>query len=404
MFVTTMAAAMMLAAEPTIVEARSEIVAVVFEPDGIIQIRGHGEDDYFVFGPDPLRREAFNIMIDRIRAEDGMATLRFAPYEARFERDGGDFLFPLCSIEYQGRRLNLRRSCRAEDPSRPSVEQQIAAARGLMIGGDQSAAAVSLGPVIDAMSDDHELLVSALATRAEAQEHVGLANTSGSEPSDRAYIAALADYQRLSKLVSDNSGARIKMAEIYETLGAYTEAMETYQGLADDNAIDRATLEINRAFVERRMHMPDEALARLNRLHESWGGGKQGMRFHYHRGMAHMHKGNWSEAVADFTAGIEDQPAYAWAYIMRACSSAELADFPAALADSQETLRRLEDYGNFEDSVGGRYNANLIRSNIEWLGFAVESGRQEPASGLCDGFWDNPEASRERSPLLDANH
>jgi tetratricopeptide (TPR) repeat protein len=130
--------------------------------------------------------------------------------------------------------------------------------------------------------------------------------------------------------------------------------------------------------------------------------GDLGMKFYYHRGWTLMKLDRFDEAIADFTKGMNSQPEYAWAYILRACSYASVGQLRYAAGDFDEAAGLFEALPASKASTKLKHDIALAKSTANLLRERADTTVVTPVTGLCDDFWDGSDRSRTRSRFLEA--
>ena len=110
--------------------------------------------------------------------------------------------------------------------------------------------------------------------------------------------------------------------------------------------------------------VPAEIEALQNGLWQLWlTTGEQSLDKYLEAGMRALAAGNYTQAIADFTALIELQPAYAEGWNKRATAYYLRGEYRASLADVRETLRR--EPRHFGALAG---SANMLRTLADYQG------------------------------------
>jgi tetratricopeptide (TPR) repeat protein len=157
--------------------------------------------------------------------------------------------------------------------------------------------------------------------------------------------------------------------------------------------------EIELARIYRIRGQYDLALAELDKLAKTGDG--TGMAYHYHRGWILRLAGRYDDAIAELSAGLQDQPDYSGALAQRACIFARSGRLKEALADWQGVLKYAAQWGSDTPlSPGARYDGNRNLEVENDLGAAYARNGSEKTEVACTGFWDWGENYRERSALL----
>jgi tetratricopeptide (TPR) repeat protein len=242
--------------------------------------------------------------------------------------------------------------------------------------------------------------IVALKARADAYEAVATDSFSPGLERDQKLALSLADNRAWASLAPDDPDAAYAVALGLKELGGYPEALAAYRGIAgkwpDEDY--RATIRVAAAY--RIMGQLDQALATLDGLVKRKGP-QTGMRYFYHRGRILLALGRADEAAKSFTEGLKDQPDYRGAFMYRACALAAGGRLADALSDQQTVIDSMLNEGATErPSPAATFDIAYAKQIASKLRSAIAVSRTAPVSGLCDGYWDDGDNLRTRSPLL----
>jgi tetratricopeptide (TPR) repeat protein len=182
-------------------------------------------------------------------------------------------------------------------------------------------------------------------------------------------------------------------------LGAYDEALRTYEALLKrwPNEVHWGRIRIGAT--HRTLGRLNEALGEIDILARETPEAL-GMAYHYHRGWTLSLMGRDQEAAAEFSAGLETQPDYAWALVRRACSLGRLGRLRQAVADQKRAAALIGKLRPRENELKGMsHNRAWATAALRQLerDLAVKAAKSDAA---CSGYWEGGDSRRERSPLL----
>ena len=174
------------------------------------------------------------------------------------------------------------------------------------------------------------------------------------------------------------------------SLGAYPEALALYDEAEKRFPERYFRIAIVRGSTARQLGDYPRALHALDELVAKHGP-QDGMMYHYHRAQTMIRLDRFADAVTEASAGIEDQPDYAWAFVARACAQSSLNQSDAARSDLDQALRLFQaDQGRIPSDHFAAIISELaqIRENLE-------------PGAPCRVFGREPgESRRERSAQL----
>jgi tetratricopeptide (TPR) repeat protein len=211
---------------------------------------------------------------------------------------------------------------------------------------------------------------------------------------DRELVRALADTQEWASRASNESDAFYEIAAVLRELGAYEEAVTTYEYIAKRWADEDHWSSIRIGAVERQRRHYRNALEILD-SYAKRADSPLGMAFHYHRGWTMGLLGRHEEAIVELSTGLKDQPDFAWAYVRRSCNLAQMGRIPEALADQRSAVALLEKFPGSGTGIRADLK-HALEVQIE-LESQVTAGTSTPAPIGCSGYWRDEDVPRERS-------
>lgn len=306
-----------------------------------------------------------------------------------------NLVFPLCGVRYEEISAVLSEPCpRAVKAMQPGY-MQLAEAVALSETGRVGDSLPLYNKAIDSGDLDKDWRLNALELRANSRFNHAFSFADWSDSQDRLLVAALADF-RLVDAVRPTPDLKTRIASVLSRLGAYDEALEEVADSADPADPEQFQLTITAASIARLQGKPEVALDMLNALRARLAD-SPGMKFHYHRGRTLMQVGRLDEAVADFTAGIESQPDYSSAIVMRGCAHAALGEIKRAKEDFRAAQAKIASVAvDGPQSETHRLVGNMT-AKMEW---AERSGKFDPDHAVCVAYIDKLDSKRNRSPYL----
>jgi tetratricopeptide (TPR) repeat protein len=323
---------------------------------------------------------------------------------ARFAEFSDTPEFWVESAEYLGKtygpfRARIRRSWREMSAAQAGL------LRGLAFENawrhDDAVKALDVALADESLSDGK--LSLAYRTRGSALE--SLAYPPGSHLNDRddaLLMRALSDYRRAAQLDPSDYRAVHWQASVAASLGAYDEAQALYEEVGRRWPDQFFRVAIARGATYREMGDYDAALNELDAMVKEHGR-QDGMMFHYHRGSTLTKLARYEEAVQDFTAGLETQPDYTWAFVARACAYAQQGDIAHAVNDLRRALELWSAFTKLDDSRGARERFDQLTALMQELETALQSAPETPTAASCEHVFDSPtnshrELSRQFKP------
>ncbi len=280
------------------------------------------------------------------------------------------------------------------------AEADLATALGEVVNGDRADALSRLSAALGDANLPTRWRIQALKARADAYESIAFEDLSIGPDRDRQLALSLADNRAWASLAPDDADAASAVAYSLEMLGGYEDALGAYRGIAarwPDQDFP-ATIRIAAAY--RIMGQFDRALATLDDLIKRKGP-QSGMRYFYHRGRILQALGRSDEAAKSFSEGLKDQPDYRDAFMYRACALAAEGHLADALSDQQTVIDSIINESAMErPNPATSFDIDYARQIVTKLRAAIAVSPMSPVSGLCDGYWDDGDKLRTRSPLL----
>jgi tetratricopeptide (TPR) repeat protein len=216
---------------------------------------------------------------------------------------------------------------------------------------------------------------------------------------DRAHLAALTDYRALASLEPDDVEVQFLVASALEELGGYQDAKAIYDEILRRWPEEDYRIAVRIGALYRIQGDNVRALEQLDSL-VARKGPQPGMKFHYHRGWTLTRLGRFAEAVAEFDAGLREQPDYAYAYFRRSCAKASMGGVAEALSDAERGRALLAGLPTTDKAVA--FDIHRTDEVIAQLKRAQAVGGNRPVLGTCGGYSGHYETGRPRSPLLPA--
>lgn len=373
----------------------------------IMDVRDH-EDGAMSFGfSDPYFRiivrgysdaELERLMNVAIVAYDAGVAITF-----RYNVDGGAYdtatnaiLFPLCGMDAQGQGAGSDEICLSEQ----NIGETENRAEGLVSSGIGHAWALepeTARRYLDAalarnnLSDPLERI--ARRARARILDDLAYQLIGGDPEADQLRAAALDDFRAAP---ADDPETLLLVGWILERLGAYGEALETFDLLLDEGTDWAFRRTMARAAIMRLRGDFEESLAEIDSL--GLDGIDEGMMFNYHRAWTLIGLGRYEEAIANIDLGLGTQSDYSYAYLRRSCALASMGRITEALADERRGHALLHRPGNGGNSAQDRWVLEQADERLALLIDRSATAPTDPMPEICGRF--DSETWRERSPLI----
>ncbi|MBI3675060.1 MAG: tetratricopeptide repeat protein [Proteobacteria bacterium] len=287
----------------------------------------------------------------------------------------------------------------------PGDEALAGLARGVALhaSGRNDEALIALDDALKHNSLDAPLAMLARRIHGEATWGIAIYSVKPGPVRDKLLVSALQDYAAVMRDDRDSFDAAISSASLLGELGDDADALAAFDGIRRDFPDSDYTVRIDRAIALRLSGKYQAALAELDALVKD-DGPQSGMRYHYHRGWLLIELGRYRDAIAELTAGLDSQPDYLWAFVLRACAHTKLGELRPALSDQDEAVKlgkRVDDL--FKELPGFIQERDKREAVLKLLHRAVDGGPQNIGDEVCSGYWYDLNYTRAKSPLLTAD-
>jgi len=325
-----------------------------------------------------------------------------------FDLDSGSFngsydtpSYVVRSVDYRGKTLSGMTGQRKRGNSGSPAESELARGVALYNGGLMMEATPSLDKALSDKKLTTSLQGLALKTRGNATiNSIWSQRDQLSEDDDKAFVRALADFRAWAALEPNNPDAQYAIGLLLRDLGAYEEAIETFQSIARRWPDEQFWPAIRIGATHRILGHYDNALAALDDL-AAREGPQSGMAYYYHRGWTLLKMERYQEAIESLTQGLKDQPDYFWANVHRACAYAQLGQLTDALADERRALAELKGMSDHEIRTPALdHNQAWLNKVARQLEAAITKSDMAPMPAPCTGPWNRGDAMREKSHFL----
>jgi tetratricopeptide (TPR) repeat protein len=320
-----------------------------------------------------------------------------------FDPDASKPSYVVRELVYDGRTVGGQVGSTKRMPDTTTLgKAQSLLARGVALHGadDDQGAISALNEALagGALSGPRKAL--ALKTLGRATDDLAFLSCPPGAKRDKLLMAALAAFQSWQALSPDDADAASEAASALSDLDAYGEALKAYRAAADKWPEKSFWPLIRLGAIHRTLGDNAAALAALDEI-TAKGGQPIGMAYHYHRGWTLNDLGRFDEAIVEFTAGIKEQPDYAWAFAMRSCAFASLGRLDKAAADQDQAIGLMRDdlmSGTATDAQ--TQDINRAMAVADQLRAAKARDEHAKIDGLCRGYVNRGDEKRDRSPLL----
>lgn len=328
-------------------------------------------------------------------------TVRYDPDSGYIDPASGKATFDIREVTVDGKTIvGVASSSDVRRTPTSRAEVDLATALGEVVNGDRADALSRISAALSDANLPTRWRISALKTRADAYESIALEDLSTGPDRDHQLALSLADNRAWASLAPDDADAASAVAYSLEMLGGFEDALVAYRGIAAKWPDQDFPATIRIAAAYRIMGQFDRALATLDDLVKRKGP-QTGMRYFYHRGRILLALGQSDEAAKLFTEGLKDQPDYRGAFMYRACALAAAGHLTNALSDQQTVIDSMvKDSGLERPSPATSFDIGYAGQVAEKLRAALAVSQTSRAAGLCDGYWDDGDKLRPRSPLL----
>jgi len=384
--------------EATIVPSLGPAKSVeIDEGDAVFQI-SHQLSRYRIAGPDSAVIAALHHSLN----SGNSLALRVHMDGARFGEYSDTPEYWIESVEYLGKthgpyRAHIRWSWR--DIS----DEQAGLLRGVGLENawryEEAVKALDIALSDDGLSDGK--LAIAYQTRGSALESLAYPDHRDiNDRDDALLLRALEDFRRAAQLDPSDYRNVHWQAGVAASLGGYREALALYEDVRRRWPDQYFRVAIARGATYRQMGEFDDALRELDTLVAAHGPQK-GMMFHYHRGATLNKLARYAEAAKDFTAGLENQPDFPWAFVGRACAEAQQGDIAHAVEDQRHALELVDRKAKLDSKVAVLDRRDGMAKVLQDLEAAQRSAPETPSAAGCAEFFTGPQnMHRERSPLF----
>ena len=337
-------------------------------------------------------------LLEAAKRSRSSVSVEFDPASGFVRDDQPMPIFLARSIFYQGERAEAAMGAATEPPSKDPATAAFIRGVAEFEGTRYSEAVESLSSAL-AGALPPRLTGSAYKVRGLALSGWVFDDSNGpTAEGDVRLAAALKDMVEWVRASPDDPQARYAIAGVLHSLGAYEEAIATYRDIATQWPKEQYWSAIRTGIIEREQGHYPEALKVLDDL-VARAGAQSGMPFHYHRAWTLLELNRPADAVVEMDQGMQFQPNYAWAYVMRSCAYASQGQFARALEDQRKALSILRGLPP-RGLVGDRFNLDRASAVERELADEVASGATEARKQSCGGYWREPEHPRARSPVL----
>ena len=364
-------------------------------------------DQRFAF--DPRKAASFDQVMKALvdsQSTGKSVSVHFFVDGATFDVGSAKPTYIVHDITYGGQTFQLEAQIPPADANAVPLDRDVAAAalaKGIALVGDPDTAPAreALSAAIGSAAIEPALKALALKTRSELAANDALQNRPAGDDRDRLFVLALQDAQSWTSAAPDDAVAPLSVAWALYHLGAYDDAAAVLRAALVKRPQENFRAEIELARIYRTRGQYDLALAELDKLAKSGDG--TGMAYHYHRGWTLRLAGRYDEAIAEFTAGLKEQPDYPGAFSGRACAYARTGRLKEAIADWREVLKSAALWGiDTPLSQGTKHDRDRNVEIGKLLDAAYARNPAEKTDAACTGFWDWGEELRARSALLPA--
>lgn len=364
-------------------------------------------DQRFAFDPRKAAslEELMKALLDS-QSTSKSVSVHFFVDGATFEYGAAKPTYFVHDITYEDQTFALESQIVGRDPNSVPLDRDVATAalaKGIALAGDPDTreARQSLSSAIQSTALEPTLKALALKTRSDLAENDALGNWPAGNDRDQRLLLALQDAQAWRSLAPEDAHASAAVARGLFHLGALDDAAAIFHEALKKWPEEKFRTEIELARIYRVRKQYDLALTELDNLAKSGDG--SGMAYHYHRGWILRLSGRYDDAIAEFTAGLKDQPDYSGALMERACAFAQTGRLKEAITDWRQVLKYDAQWGSDTPrSPGAKHDNDRNREVEKALEAANVRNPTEKSDAACTGFWDWGEDYRERSALLQA--
>lgn len=319
----------------------------------------------------------------------------------RFE--DGDTMpsFTARDVEYDGKVLKGEAEAPPLKPANAARDKAAAElAKGIALVGeyDFAQARAAMNKAVTSGALDPTMQALALRRRGEMNTMDAFYNQPTGPERDKLLRAALVDAMAWHTLVPESGDALAAVANAKSSLGAYDEALATFQGMLDKWPRAKYTtyMQIEAIYLAEGEY--GNALGALDELVKN-AGPQSGMAYHYNRGWILSELGRDDEAIAEFSAGLKSQPDYSWALTKRACAYGRTGKLAEAVADQEAAVKLLDQDPN-EPLQEAKLNHAHAREVLGGLRGLQAKDAHAKTDMACTGYLSAQATKRARSELL----
>ena len=260
-----------------------------------------------------------------------------------------------------------------------------------------------LGTAISTGGLSGRRLALALRTRGNAREYQAYPHGGDvNDRDDQLLVNARDDYRRATTLDPDDRRNFLGEGRTLDKLGAYAESLAQQDEILRRWPAELFRVQIRRSLTYRLMGDYPAALRTLDDLVTEHGP-QPSMMYHYHRGRTLAGLKDYRGAVSEFSAGLEDQPDYFWAYAKRACAYGNLGEIAKGLTDLRRARELWNDYSKGSSAAENQRKVlAAVDASIREFEAAMRPNPHPIDARACGDSDATPQrAERKRSRLLD---
>ena len=329
--------------------------------------------------------------------------VHFYADNGRFEPGDPMPSFTARDVEYDGKVLKgqaqaPRPDAKSAAPARDKAVADLAKGIALMGEYNFTDARPALNRAVTSGALEPRMQALALSRRGELNNGDAFYNHPAGAERDALLRASLVDAMAWHALVPQSGDALAAVANAKASLGAYDEALATFQGMLDTWPRAKYTTYMQIEGIYLTQGEYDKALGVLDDLVKS-AGPQSGMAYHYHRGWVLSEMGRYDDAISEFSAGLKSQPDYSWALVKRACAYGRTGKLAEAVADQDAAVKLLDQDPNepLQESKLNHQHAREVLSGLRELQAKDPHAKTDVA---CTGYLSGQSTKRARSELL----
>ena len=331
-------------------------------------------------------------------------TVTFDPASGQFDRARGRIAYRICAVKTETALFGQASLACPATGAAASFGTAIAPALSLGVADSAAYRAASISELDAALGDAGlDPVLRAIGLRARSEAHA-LAALKDHKAADTHLVAALHDATAWAALAPEDHEAWLQAAQQLIDLGAYDQAIRSYQAIAAHWADENYRAAVRIGAIYRIEGRNEDALAALDRL-VATAGPQPGMKFHYHRGWTLTLLGRYDAAIRDLSEGLAAQPDYQWAYMRRACANAAIGNIKNAAADQRLGANKLAAVMSTETEpldteLADATHANAVADQLDAL---AKKGSVVPTKVACEGYSEDAHKRRRSALLTDAD-